>query len=194
MIAQLSGKFLYKTPTQLIMDVGGVGYEVNISLNTYTTIQNKEEGALFTYLRVTEDALTIYGFFDLAEKQMFLQLLSVSGVGAATARMMLSSMKPVDIQHAIITGNIKLLETVKGIGKKTAERIVLELKDKVSKQATTAINISSSYNTKQIDALEALVALGINRFTAEQTLKKVIEQYGEPANIEDLIKQVLKNI
>ena len=194
MIAQLSGKFLYKSPTQLIMKVGGVGYEVNISLNTYTVIQDKEEGELFTYLRVTEDALTIYGFFDLAEKQMFLQLLSVSGVGAATARMMLSSMKPVDIQHAIITGNIKLLETVKGIGKKTAERIALELKDKMNKQAATAINISSSYNTKQIDALEALVALGINRLTAEQTLKKVIEQYGESANIEDLIKQVLKNI
>ena len=194
MIALLTGKFLYKSPTQLIIDCNGVGYEVHISLNTFSAIQSLEYGTLFTYLKVSEDAHTIYGFAESAEKQIFIQLLSVSGVGAATARMMLSSLKPLEVQQAILMGNVRLLESIKGIGKKTAERIVLELKDKVGKHAAINAISSSSYNTVHQDALEALAALGINRIMAEQTLKKVVAGMAENPTVEELIKQVLKGI
>jgi len=194
MIALLTGKFLYKTPTHIIIDCNGVGYEVHISLNTFTAIQSLEHGTLFTYLKVSEDAQVMYGFAEAAEKQIFILLLSVSGVGAATARMMLSSLKPQEVQQAILTGNVKLLESIKGIGKKTAERIVLELKDKVGKHAATPAISSSSYNTVHQDALEALAALGINRILAEQTLKKVVAGMAENPTVEELIKQVLKSI
>ena len=194
MIALLTGKFLYKSPTQLIIDCNGVGYEVHISLNTFSAIQSLEYGTLFTYLKVSEDAHIIYGFAEPAEKQIFIQLLSVSGVGAATARMMLSSLKPLEVQQAILMGNVRLLESIKGIGKKTAERIVLELKDKVGKHAAINAISSSSYNTVHQDALEALAALGINRIMAEQTLKKVVAGMAENPTVEELIKQVLKGI
>lgn len=194
MIALLTGKFIYKTPTHIIIDCGGVGYEVHISLNTFIAIQALEHGTLFTYFKVSEDAQTLYGFAEAAEKQIFIQLLSVSGVGAATARMMLSSLKPQEVQQAILMGNIKLLESIKGIGKKTAERIVLELKDKVGKDAAIPAISSSSYNTVHQDALEALAALGINRIMAEQTLKKVVAGMAENPTVEELIKQVLKGI
>ncbi len=135
MIAYLSGKFSYKNPAVVYIDVNGMGYEVNISLNTWSEIQNLSEGKLFIYLQVKEDSHTLYGFFDILEKEMFVMLIGVSGVGAATARMMLSSMKPDEISKAILHDNAKLLESVKGIGRKTAERLVLELRDKVNKQS-----------------------------------------------------------
>ena len=194
MIALLTGKFLYKTPTHIIIECSGVGYEVNISLNTFSAIQALDHGTLFTYLKVSEDAHTLFGFAEAAEKQIFIQLLSVSGVGAATARMMLNSLKPQEVQQAILTGNVKLLESIKGIGKKTAERIVLELKDKVGKYAAIPAISSSSYNTVHQDALEALAALGINRIMAEQTLKKVVAGMADTPTVEELIKQVLKGI
>jgi holliday junction DNA helicase RuvA len=194
MIALLTGKFLYKTPTHIIIECSGVGYEVHISLNTFTAIQALDHGTLFTYFKVSEDAQTLFGFAEAAEKQIFIQLLSVSGVGAATARMMLSSLKPQEVQQAILMGNVKLLESIKGIGKKTAERIVLELKDKVGKHAAMPAISSSSYNTVHQDALEALAALGINRILAEQTLKKVVAGMAENPTVEELIKQVLKGI
>jgi Holliday junction DNA helicase RuvA len=194
MIAQLTGKFLYKTPTQLVIDCNGVGYEVNISLHTFSAIQHLDFGTLFTFLKVAEDAHTLYGFSEIAEKQIFIMLLSVSGVGSATARMMLSSLKPLEVQQAILTGNLKLLESIKGIGKKTAERIVLELRDKVGKQTTIVATSSPSYNTTHNDALEALVALGINRILAEQAIKKVPNQAVGTMSVEELIKQVLKSI
>lgn len=194
MIAQLTGKFLSKTPTQVIIDCNSVGYEVNISLYTFSAIQHLDSGTLFTFLKVAEDAQTLYGFSEMAEKQIFIMLLSVSGVGAATARMMLSSLKPFEIQQAILTGNVKLLESIKGIGKKTAERIILELRDKIGKQIATSTIHSPSYNTANNDALEALIALGINRSLAEQTIKKVTTHHTEPISVEELIKQVLKSI
>ena len=136
MIAYLSGKFSYKNPAVVYVDVQGIGYEVNISLNTYSHIQKLTEGKLYTYLQIKEDAHTLFGFFDTMEKEMFVMLISVSGVGAATARMMLSNMKPAEISKAIMQNNAGLLESVKGIGRKTAERLVLELKDKISKLST----------------------------------------------------------
>lgn len=194
MIAYLSGKFSYKNPAVVFVDVHGVGYEVNISLNTYSHIQQMQEGKLFTYLQVKEDGHTLFGFFDTAEKEMFVLLISVSGVGAATARMMLSSMKPEEIRNAIVLKNTSLLERVKGIGRKTAERLVLELKDKVSKLPDTFAGSVSAGNTFTHDALNALIALGISKPVAEQAIKKIINSEPTVENLETLIKKALKAI
>lgn len=194
MIAYLSGKFSYKNPAVVYVDVNGVGYEVNISLNTYTHIQQLAQGKLFTYLQIKEDAHTLYGFFDQAEKDMFVLLISVSGVGAATARMMLSSMKPEEISNAIQMKKTAVLESVKGIGHKTAERLVLELKDKVSKISSSVGENSLVGNTFDQDALNALVALGIARPVAEQAIKKILVSEPSINNLETLIKKALKSI
>lgn len=194
MIAYLSGKFSYKNPAVVYVDVNGVGYEVNISLNTYTHIQQLAQGKLFTYLQIKEDAHTLYGFFDQAEKDMFVLLISVSGVGAATARMMLSSMKPEEISNAIQMKKTAALESVKGIGHKTAERLVLELKDKVSKISSSVGENSLVGNTFDQDALNALVALGIARPVAEQAIKKILVSEPSINNLETLIKKALKSI
>ena len=194
MIAYLSGKFSYKNPAVVYIDVNGIGYEVNISLNTYSQIQHLNEGKLFTYLQIKEDAHTLYGFFDSLEKEMFVLLISVSGVGAATARMMLSGMKPDEISNAILMKQTSILESVKGIGRKTAERLVLELKDKVSKISQTSAGNISVGNTLDQDALNALIALGISRPMAEQAIKKI--KMTEPSinSLENLIKKALKAI
>ena len=174
------------------MDVQGVGYELQISLNTYSKIHSLEKGVLQTYHQIREDGQTLYGFFDNAEKDMFILLISVSGIGAATSRMMLSSMKPEEIAQAIIQGNLKQLESIKGIGKKSAERIILELRDKVGKRIPE-LNISSLINnTLEQDALNALIALGIARPAAEHAIKKVLMLEPKPNKVEDIIKKVLK--
>ena len=194
MYAYLQGKFTYKSPAQVYIDVNGVGYEVNISLNTYSHIQNLDQGKLFTHLQVREDAHVLFGFFDKQEKDMFLLLTGVSGVGATTARMMLSSLKPEEVSRAILQGNIKLLESVKGIGKKTAERLVLELKDKMGKQSLDA-NLSVQLgNSLEQDALNALTALGITRSQAENAIQKIILAEPSVPELEDLIKKALKAI
>ena len=195
MFAYLQGKFTYKSPAQVYIDVNGVGYEVNISLNTYAAIQHLNEGKLFVHLQVKEDGHTLFGFFDRGEKEMFLLLISVSGIGAATARMMLSSIKPDEISRAITQGNVRLMESIKGIGKKTAERLVLELKDKVSKQTySIGNNIQPTHNTLEQDALTALTALGISRLQAEQSIKKIIRVEPGIEHLEELIKKALKAI
>ncbi len=196
MIAQLTGKFALKTPTHVVMDVQGVGYDVQISLNTYADIQSLESGTLVTYLKVSEDAMTLFGFSRPAERDMFLRLIGVSGVGAATARMMLSSMKPLEIAQAIVSGQVKTLEAVKGIGRKTAERIVLELKDKLGEITTAQQPVfeEGSDNTRAKDALEALVALGINKGMAEQAIRKAMALPEAPGSVEELIKKALKSL
>lgn len=193
MFAFLKGDFVLKTPASVQVDVNGVGYEVQISLNTYLRIQSLDRGTLLTHLHIQEDKHTIYGFYELAEKEMFLQLISISGVGAATSRMMLSSMKPEEISRAILQGNAKVLEGIKGIGKKTAERIILELRDKAGK-IQAASNISPLINNSlEQDALNALIALGIARNTGEQVVKKVLA--AEPGlKVEDIIKKALKSL
>jgi len=193
MIAYLSGLFTYKSPALVYVEVGGIGYEVNITLNTYSEIQHQEKGTLYTFLQVKEDAHTLYGFSNMAEKAMFVKLIGINGVGAATARIMLSSLKPDDITKAIVQNNTRLLEGIKGIGKKTAERIVLELKDKVNKNDTTNLNSSLIYNTLEQDALNALLALGIGRQQAENAIKKIIITE-ENQNLEQLIKKALQSI
>lgn len=194
MYAYLQGKFTEKTTAQVYIDVNGVGYEVNISLNTWAHIQNLEQGKLYTHLQVKEDGHVLFGFFERAEKEIFLQLIGVSGIGAATARMMLSSLKPAEIAAAIMQGNIKLLESIKGIGKKTAERLVLELKDKVAKQPAALANQAVAGNSLEQDALNALTALGISRQQAEQAVKKTILAEPNLSNLEDVIKKALKAI
>jgi holliday junction DNA helicase RuvA len=194
MYAYLQGKFTEKTPSQVYIDINGVGYEVNISLNTYSHIQNLEQGKLFTHLQVKEDGHVLFGFFDKAEKEIFLLLIGISGVGAATARMMLSSLKPEEVSRAIIQGNVKLLESVKGIGKKTAERLVLELKDKLSKQPMSGTISPYLGNSLEQDALNALTALGISRQQAETAIKKIIIAEPSVSKLEDLIKKALKAI
>jgi Holliday junction DNA helicase RuvA len=194
MIAFVKGDFVQKTPAVVYVDVNGVGYEVQISLNTYSSIQSLQQGMLHTYLHIREDAQVLYGFFDLKEKELFIQLIAVNGIGAATARVMLSSMKPDEINRAIVQGNVKLLESIKGIGKKTAERVVLELRDKLSKQVND-INIAALVNNSlEPDALNALLALGIGRQAAEQAVKKVLSASPASTKIEDIIKQALKII
>ena len=194
MYAYLQGKLTYKSPAQVYVDVNGIGYEVNISLNTYSHIQNLEEGKLYTYLQVKEDGHVLYGFFDRQEKEMFVMLIGVSGIGAATARMMLSSLKPEEVSRAIVQSNVTLLESVKGIGKKTAERLVLELKDKVGKMSLDASISRQKGNSLEQDALNALVALGISRTQAEQSIQKVILAQPSVSLLEDLIKKALKAI
>ena len=194
MYAYLQGKFTYKSPAQVYVDVNGLGYEVNISLHTFSHIQNLEGGKLFTYLQVKEDAHTIYGFFEKSEKEMFVLLIGVSGVGAATARMMLSSLKPEEVSRAIFQGNVKLLESVKGIGRKTAERLVLELRDKTGKQIPGSSILSQGSNSLEQDALNALISLGISRQQAEQSIQKTILAEPQIVQLEDLIKKSLKAI
>jgi len=192
MLAYLKGNFTLKTPTVVHVECHGIGYEVQVSLNTYSKIQNLTEGLLHTHLIIREDAHILYGFFDKTEKEVFQQLISVSGVGAATARVMLSSLQPNEIINAVVQGNENLLESVKGIGKKTAQRLVLELKDKLSKTATDA-NISTlNNNTLEQEALTALTALGIARNAAESAIKKALQSGSNLTRVEDLIKAALK--
>ncbi|MEO8583184.1 MAG: Holliday junction branch migration protein RuvA [Flavitalea sp.] len=194
MIAFLKGNFVRKTPAMVHVEVNGVGYEVHISLNTYSEIVSRDHGTLHTYFQVREDAHLLFGFFEESEKEMFIQLLSVSGVGASTARMMLSAMKPTEIASAIIQGNTKLLESIKGIGKKSAERIILELRDKVHKTIGPVNNGALINNSLEGDALNALISLGIARNISEQAISKVRKNDPDLQKIEEVIKQALKYI
>lgn len=194
MYAYLQGKFTYKTPAQVYVDVNGIGFEVNISLNTYSDILPLENGKLYTYLQVKEDGHVLYGFSSKEEKEIFVLLISVSGVGAATARMMLSSLKSEEVRMAILAANLKLIESVKGIGKKTAERLVLELRDKVGKQSAGGDFAMPVNNSLEQDAFTALTALGISRQQAELSVQKIMRAEPNIVQLEDLIKKALKAI
>ena len=193
MISFLRGRFVEKTPTHVWMDVSGVGYELHISLNTFSKVQQKEEGLLYTILLIREDAHLLYGFSDLSERDLFQQLISVSGVGASTARVMLSYLKPEELIQAIVQGNVKALESIKGIGKKTAERLVLELKDKLSKIAPVSNNSPLINNSLQQDALNALTALGIPKQAASLAVEKTLKANPE-MGVEDLVKMALRSL
>ncbi len=193
MIAYLKGDFVRKSPAVVQVEVNGVGYEVQVSLNTYSKIQHLEKGILHTTLLIREDAHILYGFFDLAEKEMFQLLLGVSGIGASTARVMLSFMKPDELAKAIIQGDTRTLEGIKGIGKKTAERMVLELRDKLAKHPFESNISPMKNNTLQQDALNALTALGINRQAAGQALEKTLAA-NPSLPVEELIKKALRTL
>jgi Holliday junction DNA helicase RuvA len=199
MLAYIQGNITSKTPTHVIIESGGLGYFVNISLNTYVKIQDKSSCKLHTYLHLggslqSPITISLYGFFEEAERQIFIELLGISGVGAATVRMILSSMTAEEIQRAIITENVKLLESIKGIGPKTAKRIILELKDKFGKNhLLTTAPLQGSNNVKE-EALSALVMLGFSRLQAEQAVQKVMAVSQRDLSTEELIKQTLKAI
>ncbi len=193
MIGYLKGKFVQKTPSSVLLEVAGVGYEVQISLNTYTTIQHLEGGLLYTHLLIREDAHLLYGFADGREKDIFLLLIGVSGIGAGTARLILSYMKPDELTNAIMLGNAAALEKIKGIGKKTAERAILELKDKLGRQGITVALPSGTEAPLKLDALQALTALGIQKNQAEQAIHKILADDGT-ISLEALIKRALKGV
>lgn len=193
MIVFLDGLFVAKNPAVVWMEVQGVGYEVNISLHTYSKIQDLNKGRLLTYLQVKEDGFSLFGFQEEEERQLFMQLISVSGIGASTARMMLSSMKPDEIIGAIARDDEKSLERIKGIGAKSAKRLILELKDKVTKGRNIQQIAQNTYNNKDQDALNALVSLGIARQTALQAIEKVNKQQSG-LGLEEMIKSALKQI
>lgn len=195
MISHIKGKISEKTPAFVVIDCNGVGYGVQISLHTYEQISALTEVKLLTHLSIKEDAHTLYGFADDEEKQLFLQLISVNGVGTNTARMILSSLKPAEIRHAIGSGNWTLLKSIKGIGPKTAQRLVVDLQDKVK-----MINLNQPQNTSQgvtnsivAEALGALVSLGFTKVDAEKVLVKV-RQSNPELSVEQLIKQALKQL
>ncbi len=194
MFGYIEGKLVGLNPTQTYIDVGGVGYEIQITLYTYEAIRGKESYRLFTHLQIREDAWVLYGFATEGEKAAFQKLLSISGVGAATARILLSSLSPDDLYRLVTNGDSKALERVKGIGSKTAQRIILELKGKLPEIATGEIS-GQIHNTPEQDALIALVGLGIAKTMAEAALKKAKAQLNDDAyNVEDLIKSALKNL
>lgn len=189
MIAHLNGKLVEKNPTYLIVECGGIGYEVKISLNTFSAIGSSELVFIHTQLIVREDAQILYGFAGKAEKDMFNQLTAVSGIGPNTAVIMLSALIPEEIANAILNDDIRTLQSIKGIGAKTAQRMIIDLKDKMLKLNFSSGNIIAANNTNRFDALTALVSLGFDKKAADKALDKV-SQDDEP--VEKLIKEALK--
>ena len=189
MIAHLNGRMIEKTPTHIIVECGGVGYFVKISLNTFSKLGSDESIKIFTQLQVREDAHTLYGFFTIAEREMFNHLISVSGIGANTGILMLSAMTSEEIAAAIINADVALIQSIKGIGAKTAQRVIIDLKDKVAKSDFATENIFTSNNTNQNDALTALLALGFDRKRAEKAINKVLT---DEQTVEEIIKEALK--
>ncbi|MEZ4798109.1 MAG: Holliday junction branch migration protein RuvA [Flavobacteriaceae bacterium] len=193
MITHIQGKLTEKNPTDVVIDCNGVGYLLNISLHTYTQIPDTENLRLYTHLQVKEDSHTLYGFSSLAEREIFRLLISVSGIGASTARTMLSSLTPKQVREAIASENVSLIQSVKGIGLKTAQRTVIELKDKVLKVYDIDEAAYVANNTNKDEALSALEVLGFVKKQAEKVLDKLIKNQPD-ANVETLIKEALKNL
>ncbi len=194
MIAFLHGRLVAKEPTHVIIDVNGVGYQVNISLQTFSDIKDQESLRLSTYLQVREDAHVLFGFATEAERQMFLHLISVNGVGPSTALVVLSYMAPADLKSAIVSENTTALQAVKGIGGKTAQRLILELKDKLRKEGMEEVaSAQPVYNKMKQEALSALVTLGIARPAAEKSIDSILKKNGAAITLEELVKQALKN-
>ncbi len=192
MYSYFEGNLIEKTPTYAVIECGGIGYMINISLITFTKIKDATKCRLYTHLTVREDAHILYGFYDENERTLFRHLISVSGIGPNTARMMLSSLSADEIIQAILLGNVSLIQTIKGIGAKSAQRIILDLKDKLGKITFDSENFSTSHNTKREEALSALVMLGFNKTVAEKTLDKIIRSEDANATVEQLIKSALK--
>ncbi len=193
MIAFINGKLVEKNPAYAVIECSGVGYMIHISLQTYSAIGNLGENCkLFTHLSIREDAHLLYGFAKEKERTLFRHLISVSGIGTNTARMMLSAMSCEELTLAIINDNSKLLQSIKGIGLKTAQRVVIDLKDKVDKDVTNFDKFSVAHNTNKDEALFALISLGFVRTAADVALNKIIKIDGSELSIEELIKRALK--
>lgn len=194
MFAYIDGKLAFKCPTYIIVEAGGVGYHVNISLNTYSALSNTERCKVYTWLHVKEDAHTLYGFAEEGERRLFLHLISVSGIGPATCRMMLSSITPAEIQTAIIQADVTLIQRIKGIGAKTAQRLVLELQDKLKKEGPDSLISIPKNTTIRDEALSALIMLGFAKQVAEKAIDNAVKNAQEDLTVEDMIKIALKNL
>ena len=193
MITQIKGKLVEKNPTQVVVDCNGIGYEINISLHTFSSLSSDENIQLFTHLQVREDSHILYGFFTILERAVFRLLISVSGIGTSTARTMLSSLTPSEIQQAIGTEDVATIQGVKGIGLKTAQRVIIELKDKIrTLQGSEEIPVHKS-NTIKEETLSALEVLGYSRKASEKVVDKLIQ--GDPdSSVEELIKSALNKL
>jgi Holliday junction DNA helicase RuvA len=197
MIAYIEGKLAHKDPTYLIVDIQGLGYQVRISLHTYTQIKDLEKVKVHTFLHIKEDAHTLFGFADLLEKEVFMHLISISGIGPGTALVMLSSLNPSEVRDAIVNEDVRTIQGVKGIGTKTAQRVILELKDKFKKEYLLSAtdskqNFSISHNSIRSEALNALVTLGFTKAIAEKNLDAILKSNSTQLTLEGLIKQALK--
>lgn len=192
MYSYFKGKLVEKNPTDVVVECNGVGYNLHISLQTFSQIKDEENILLYAHLIVREDAHVIYGFATKNERNMFRHLITVNGIGSNTARMILSSLSSDEIYESIITGNVAAFQAVKGIGSKTAQRIILDLKDKVSKGDSQADLFPTSHNTNLDEALSALVMLGFNKNVANKALSKVVSSNGMGTKVEDLVRLALK--
>ncbi len=189
MIAQLNGRLIEKNPTAIVLECGGVGYEVKISLYSYSLLGEDESVRIFTKLIVRDDAHLLYGFMTTEEREMFNHLISVSGIGPNTAMIMLSSLQTGEIAQAIQTDDVRTIQSIKGIGAKTAQRVIIDLKDKMLKMNFSSENIGSTDNTTRFEALSALVSLGFDKKSAEKALDKISDP---TSTVEKLIKEALK--
>lgn len=195
MIAYLKGEITFKSPTFILVEAGGVGYHVNISLNTYSQVEKLENVKILTHLHIKEDSHTIYGFAEAAERSLFVHLISVSGIGPSTAQILLSSLNPEEVRAAIIGEDVNAFKRVKGIGPKTAKRIILDLKDKMVKESgESPLAVLPQGNTIRDEALSALVALGFARIQVQKVLNKVLKENPSMNSVENLIKLALKQL
>jgi len=194
MYAYIDGKLVFKSPAYVVIDAGGIGYHINISLNTFSKLGDAERCRLYVWLHVKEDAHTLYGFADEGEKRLFLHLISVSGIGPNTGRMMLSSITPEEVQAAIVQGNVTQIQRIKGIGPKSAQRVILELQDKLRKEGPDTLISMPANNTVKDEALSALVMLGFARNAAEKVIDQQIGRSTETLSVEQLIKSALKSL
>jgi holliday junction DNA helicase RuvA len=190
----IDGKLAFKCATYVVIEANGVGYHINISLNTYSKLNNQERCKLYTWLHVKEDAHTLYGFADEGERRLFLHLISVSGIGPGTGRMILSSVTPDEIQTAIVKGDVSQMQRIKGIGPKSAQRLILELQDKLKKEGIETLTDSPLYSTAKDEALSALVMLGFQKNSAEKIITQTIKSSNESLSVEQLIKIALKSL
>lgn len=194
MFAYIDGKLTFKCPAYIVVEAGGVGYHINISLNTYSSLADAERCKIYTWLHIKEDAHTLYGFADEGERRLFLHLISVSGIGPNTGRMMLSSITPNEIQSAIISGDLPLIQRIKGIGVKSAQRLVLELQDKLKKEGTGSLIAAPLNNTVKEEALSALMMLGFAKAASEKAIDNAVKVGGQDLSVEQMIKFALKNL
>ena len=193
MINYIKGTIIEINPTSVTIETGGIGYFVNISVNTFSKLDGKSENKILVHEVIREDSHQLFGFADKEERDIFRLLISVSGIGANTARMMLSSLNPGEVEKAIIESNVNVLKSVKGIGLKTAQRVIVDLKDKVGKSSATGEIFAFEDNTKREEALSALVMLGFAKSAVSKVLEKIIREE-KNLTVEDLIKRALKNL
>ena len=193
MITHVKGRLVEKTPTSVVIECNGIGYLINISLNTFSQIPDNENLKLYTHLQIKEDSHTLYGFHTIKEREIFRLLISVNGIGSSIARTMLSSISPDQIIEAISRENVSLIQSVKGIGSKTAQRVIIDLRDKILKVYDLDEGITSSNNTNKEEALSALEVLGINKRSSERLVDKIVLENPD-ISVESIIKETLKNL